>query len=44
MRYCGYRIGSDGDGTFSGGNGFGKNVKIFEIDMSSSAHLDHWVY
>ena len=40
MRYSEYRIGSDGDGTFSVGNGFGKNVTIFEIDGSSSVHLD----
>ena len=40
MRCSGYGIGTDGEGTFSVDNGFGKNVIIFAVDMSSSVHFD----
>ena len=38
-KYFGYGIGFDRKGEFSFGNGFGRNVIIFGVDMSSSAHL-----
>ena len=40
-KYSRYGIGLDKDGTFSVGNGFGKNVIIFGVDMSSSVHVDN---
>ena len=39
--YCGYGIGVDRRSSFSfSGGGFGQNVLIFVVDMSSSAHID----
>ena len=38
-RYSGYGIGFDRKGTFSFGNGFGKNCIIFGVDMSFSVHI-----
>ena len=41
-RYSGYGIGFDRRSSFSfSGGGFGQNVFIFGIDMSSSAHIDN---
>ena len=41
-RYSGYRIGFDKRSSFSfPGGGFGQNVIIFGVDMSSSAHIDN---
>ena len=39
--YSGYGIGFYRKGTFSFGNGFGKNIIIFGVDMSSSQHIDN---
>ena len=40
--YSGYGIGFDSRGSFSfPGGGFGQNVLIFGVDMSSSAHIDN---
>ena len=40
--YSGYGIGFDRRGSFSfPGGGFGQNVLIFEVDMSSSVHIDN---
>ena len=40
--YSGYRIGFDRRSSFSfPGSGFGQNILIFGIDMSSSAHIDN---
>ena len=40
--YSGYGIGFDRRSSFSfPGGGFGQNVLIFGIDMSSSAHIDN---
>ena len=40
--YSGYGIGFDRKSSFSfPGGGFGQNVLIFGVDMSSSAHLDN---
>ena len=40
--YSGYGIGSDRRSTFSfPGGGFGQNVLIAGVDMSSSAHIDN---
>ena len=39
--YSGYGIGFDRKGSFSFGNGFGRNVIIFVVDMSSSVHVDN---
>ena len=40
--YSGYRIGFDGRSSFSfPGNGFGQNVLIFGVDMSSSSRIDN---
>ena len=40
-QYSGYRIGFDRKGSFSfPGIGFGQNVIISGVDMSSSAHID----
>ena len=41
-RYSGYGIGFDRRGSFSfPGGGFGQNVLIFGVDMSSSTHIDN---
>ena len=41
-RYSGYGIGFDRRGGFSfPGGGFGQNVIIFGVDMSSSIHIDN---
>ena len=41
-QYSGYSIGFDRKGSFSfPGGGFGKNVIIFGVDMSSSVHVDN---
>ena len=40
--YSGYQIGFDRRTTFSfPGDGFGQNILIFGVDMSSSAHIDN---
>ena len=40
--YSGYGIGLDRRSSFSfPGGRFGQNVIIFEVDMSSSAHIDN---
>ena len=40
--YSGYKIGFDRRGSFSfPGGGFGQNVIIFGVDMSSSTHIDN---
>ena len=39
--YSGYGIGFDRETSFSFGNDFGKNVIIFEVDMSSSIKIDN---
>ena len=40
--YSGYGIGFDRRSSFSfSGGGFGQNVIIFRVDMSSSAHIDN---
>ena len=40
--YSGYGIGFDRRGSFSfPSGGFGQNVLIFGVDMSSSAHIDN---
>ena len=40
--YSGYGIGFDKRGSFSiPSGGFGQNVLIFGVDMSSSAHIDN---
>ena len=40
--YSGYRIGFDRRSSFSfPGSGFGQNILIFGVDMSSSAHIDN---
>ena len=38
-KYSGYSIGFDRKGFFSIGDEVGKNVTIFEVDMSSSSHI-----
>ena len=41
-KYSGYRIGFDRRGSFSfPGGGFGQNVIIFGVDMSSSIYIDN---
>ena len=40
-KYSGYRTGFDRKGTFSFGNGFGRNCIIFGVDMSSSVLVDN---
>ena len=40
-KYSGYGIGFDRKGTFSFGNGFGRNCIIFGVDMRSSVHVDN---
>ena len=40
--YSGYGIGFDRRGSFSfPGGGFGQNILIFGVDMSSSIHVDN---
>ena len=39
-KHSGYRTGFDRKGNFSFGNGVGRNVIIFEVDMSSSIMID----
>ena len=40
--YSGYGIGFDRRSSFSfPGGGFGQNLLIFGVDMSSSAHIDN---
>ena len=40
--YSGYGIGFDKKGSFSfSGGGYGQNVIIFGVDMSSSIHIDN---
>ena len=40
--YSGYGIGFDRRSSFSfPGGGFGQNVLIFGVDMSSSSHIDN---
>ena len=40
--YSGYGIGFDRRGSFSfPGGGFGQNILIFGVDMSSSVHIDN---
>ena len=40
--YSGYGIGFDRRSSFSfSGGGFGQNVLIFGVDMSSSTHIDN---
>ena len=40
--YSGYGIGFDRRSSFSfPGGGFGQNILIFGVDMSSSAHIDN---
>ena len=41
-KYSGYGIGFDRNGEFSfGSNGFGRNIIIFGVDMSSSVHANN---
>ena len=40
-KYSEYGIASDRKGKFSVGNGFGRNCIIFEVDRSSSVHVDN---
>ena len=41
-KYSGYGIGFDGRSSFSfTSGGFGQNVIMFGVDMSSSAHIDN---
>ena len=41
-RYSGYGIGFDRRSSFSfPGGGFGQNVLVFGVDMSSSAHINN---
>ena len=40
-KHSGYGIGFHRMGTFLVGNGFGRNCIIFELDMSSSLHVDN---
>ena len=39
QKYFGYGIGFDRKGTYLFGNGFGKNILIFGVDISSSLHI-----
>ena len=39
--YSGYGIGFDRNISFSVGNEIGKNILIFEVDMSSSTKIDN---
>ena len=40
-KFSGYGIGFDRGTIYSVGNGFGRNVIIFGVDMSSSVHVDN---
>ena len=40
-KYSGYGIGFHRKGFFSFGNGSGRNVIIFGVEMSSSPHIDN---
>ena len=40
-KHSGYGIGLDRGSVYSVGNGFGRNVIIFGVDMSSSVHVDN---
>ena len=40
-KYSRYEIGFDRGNVKSVGNGFGRNVIIFGVDMSSSVHVDN---
>ena len=40
-KYSWYGIGFDRGSVYSFGNGFGKNVIIIGVDMSSSPHVDN---
>ena len=41
-KYSGYGIGFDRRSSFSfSSGGFGQNILIFGVDMSSSAHIDN---
>ena len=40
-KYSGYGIGCDRGSVYSVGNGIGRNVIIFKVDMSSSVHVDN---
>ena len=40
-KFSRYGIGFDRKGTFSVGNGFGRNCIIFGVDRSSSVHVDN---
>ena len=41
-KYSGYGIGFDRHGSFSfPGIGLGRNKIVFEVDMSSSVHIDN---
>ena len=40
-KYSGYGIGFDRSSIYSFGNGFGRNVIIFGVDISSSVHADN---
>ena len=40
-KYSGYGVGFDRKGKFSFGDGFGRNVIIFGVEMSSSVHVDN---
>ena len=40
-KYSGYGIGFDRRGEFSFGDGFGQNVIIFGVNMSSSVHANN---
>ena len=40
-KYSEYGIGFDRRGTFSVGNGFGKNLINFGVDISSAVHVDN---
>ena len=40
-KYSGYGIAFDKNGVYSVGNWFDRNVIIFGVNMSSSAHVDN---
>ena len=40
-KYPGYGVGFDRKGQFSFGNGYGRNVIIFGVGMTSSVHVDN---
>ena len=40
-KYSGYGIGFDRASVYLVGNGFGRNVIIFRVDMRSSVHVDN---